>query len=212
MQTAPETEIEMDKQIRTQQLNEAFLQVCREILLESRDLISDYDKTHPGYLAKSLCSSLEQGIDELHSCREETEKGSLAYVQLSFLMSGQFSGEHLLKIDFYDKRLYADPWEIDCFWDYGFLFPREDERTQELIRRLRKKVVGIMDYQVYERLPTYRLGQMTLLWEVLEAIVQNDRIRSVLRAEDSSGSGIKVLYGVYMGGAQTLSTITKEQP
>lgn len=198
----------MDNQTRTQKLNTAFLQACREGLLKSRIYISDYYKKNTAYLTESLHSALEQGLEHVHIFQGQGKKDSLRYLQFSFLMSGQFSGEHLLKIDFYDHRFYVDPWDVDCFWDYQCLFPEQQKQINQILFHVRNEMKRLLDYELYERLPSFRLGQMQLLQELLYKILKEKRIMSLLSTE--ANPQIKVIYGTYMGDAQRMFTVQKE--
>lgn len=192
----------------TEKLNLFFKKVCREALLQDKAFIENYCIGSAGTVFDTLQAKLSEGICSLHLCQERGQKGRLAYLQFSFLMSGQYSGEHLLKIDFYDGRFYADPYEIDCFWDYGFLFPFQQQKITQIISAVRMEITALMDYEIYERLPAYRLGQMFLLQELLRKIQAEEKIMSLLRAE--ADPGIQVIYGAYMSEAQRLFTVNKE--
>lgn len=200
----------MDKIKNMDRLDAAFIKACREALLQDQAFIAGYCTEHAQAVSDSLYAALEEGIHALHSFKEDGLKGSLAYLQFSFLLSGIFSGEHLLKIDFYDDRFYADPFEIDCFWDYRFLLPYQQQRLEKIISDVRNEVVRVLDCDICERFPAYRLGQMQLLQEVVKCIQHDERISFLLLSE--ADPEIKVIYGVYMGDAQRLFTIKKEQP
>lgn len=192
-----------------EKLNVKFLQACRDALLQDQAYIADYCRGNFQNVIDSLCTALWEGILALHSLQERAGKGSLAYLQFSFLMSGTFSGEHLLKIDFYDGRFYSDPYEIDCFWDYSCLFPYENQRMAKIISDVRREAVHAMDCEMYERFPTYRLGQMLLLGDLLKRIQAEEKIMSMLRPK--ADPEIKVIYGGYMGAAQRLFTVKRVQ-
>lgn len=201
--------MEMVLRNNVEKLNAEFLQVCRDALLQDQAYITDYCRDNFQFVVNGLRNALLEGICALHDLQEHKRKGRLAYLQFSFLMSGIFSNEHLLKIDFYDDRFYEDPYEIDCYWDYSCLFPEQSQRQGKMISEVRRKVVKVMDYELHERFPTYRLGQMQLLLDLLKRIQAEEKIVSLLSTE--AEPEIKVIYGVYMGAAQMLFTVKKEQ-
>ena len=176
-----------------EKLNVEFLQACRDALLQDQVYIDNYCKDNFQIVVNGLWAALTDGIHALHGLQSKG-KGSLTYLQFSFLMSGTFSNEHLLKIDFYDDRFYGDPYEIDCYWDYSYLFLDQVQRMEKMISDVRRKIVKVMDYELSERLPIYRLGQMQLLLELLKRIQAEEKIVSLLSAE--ADLEIKVIYGV----------------
>lgn len=183
-------------------LNKVFMEVCTKLLLNNKQFISNYYIEHSDRLADCLIHTLEDGYQKVHDYQESGEKGELRYLKMSFLMSGQFSGENLVKVDFYDKRFYGDPYEIDCYWDYGELFPSQKTDIEEIACFMRKELIKVMDFEVEERLSTYWMGKMQLLQMVLMELLKKQGVRSVIAAE--AGFQVDVLYGAYLGSSQRL--------
>lgn len=192
---------------KTKSLDQIFLEACREVLFQNQTFLAEYCRNHAEMLSDDLYGVLRQAVRKLHGCQEKGEKGSLVYLQFSFLMSGLFSSENLLKIDFYDERFYADPCEIECYWDYSLLFPKQQEQIETMMACVRKGSIKVRDYEILERLPLYRLGQMRLLQNVMTELSGNEKILSLLAAEGE----IQVLYGTYMGEFRKLRSIKKER-
>lgn len=183
-------------------LNKTFVEICTKTLLKNKLYIFSYYNEHSERLADCFIYTLEEGYQQLHVYQEAGVKGDLRYLKISFLMSGQFSGENLLKIDFYDERFYGDPYEIDCYWDYGELFPLEKKEMEEIGCLMRKELIKVMDFEVEERLSAYWIGRMQLLQIVLMELLKKERVLSAILK--GAGSQIQVLYGAYLGSSQSL--------
>lgn len=190
---------------REEKLNSVFMEACAKVLTDHKSYLKSYYLNHSDQLADCLIQTIKKECQHIKLLQQMRKKGKLACLQLSFLMSGRFSNEHLLKIDFFDSRFYADPYDIDCFWDYGQLFPDEDKKLEEITFSVRKRMQKVMDYEIEERLLTYRLGQMQLLQPILKELLQKKDLYTSLSVE--AEKEISVLYGGYMGSFQRLCTL-----
>lgn len=103
-------------------------------------------------LEKYACYVIVDGLNELpnsESARLATQTVILAFQErpslkkqaiLSYLKAADKALCGADKIDFYDERFYEDPYEIDCYWDYGELFPSPRHQQQEFVEELRKRL------------------------------------------------------------------------
>lgn len=192
---------------RTSDLNKVFIEVCQECLLKDKTMMEEYYLLHIKELCEDLANTIKNGLEQLHSCQEKGLKGELCYLVISFLLSGVYSQESLLKLDFYDERYYRDPCDLDCYWDYSALFPSAIENKKKIIQRIKLKVTSVMDYEVEERMTSYRVGQSRLLEGIMKKMFQEESLKKTLALE--AEKEVRIMYGPYLAGGMMIGTIER---
>ena len=184
---------------RTEHLNHLFVEACKNCFQDEADRLSDWYLHHEAKLLESFMGTIINGLSELHSYQEQGLKGSLTYLQLSFLMNGIYSGENLLKLDFYDTRYYKDPYDFDCFWDFSMLFPNTKQHRTQIQQYMKTHIPRLMEYEVNERMNTYRMEQFSIMNQIIRLVFQEDRIQQLIANENDQD--IYVMFGTYLGEA-----------
>ena len=140
-----------------------------------------------------------QQAEEMIACGN---KQPISYIQLSYLLSGALLGEHLLKVDFYDYHYYGDMQEIDCFWDYGALFPQYEQELRFLEKELRQALPRISAYELQKAQTYYQVGNFMVLETILQDMMQ--KIKPEERLGGSSAVNGAVFYGAYLDQSEMI--------
>lgn len=126
----------------------------------------------------SFASTLAEGIRKTALLQSVYKKGKIQLVCFSFLLSGAISSEMLVKIDFYDKRLFGDTIDMDTFWDYRALFPHLREEAEILGKKCRKQFVRFTEYDTEELYLGFYSASFSILIEILTEIFEREGMQS----------------------------------
>ena len=149
---------------------------------------------------KSFIQAFQKAEKFLRDALDSQRKGKLKYVHFSYLLSGALSGEHLVKMDFYDGRYYRDVEETDCFWDCWELFPFYEEECRQMEADMKEKIVRVHSGE----LSRIRIGLTAMdylvLKSVMEILVHSESFLS--RILPYCGRTTALLYGAYLDEAE----------
>lgn len=189
------------------------MQLCEK---ESSRLVS-------GFL-KALSEAVKQA-----ACKEETSNDSVQYLLFSCLHSSIFLRKYLIRIDLMSQEFYHDEPLATSYWDVGDIYGLFERDISEFRRKMEGKVPRLkeyeMDYVRYAYAPYYHRMAKTFIKEMLEEIlleIENSRqevsdcglnaneSQKMLENTECKGQ-IRILFGEYMGEADRLFTVGKEQ-
>lgn len=195
----------MDQKTRSQEIDQIFNKQCQMCLEETKTELLEWYQHNSGLLLHGFIKTVEEGLIKLQIDQADMRKGELRYLQLSYLLSGVSMGADLLKLDFYDKRYYGDPFDFDCFWDYKILFPNTANHREIIRSKLKNEVIRMMDYELEERMAGYKKGQARILKGIIVNMFQEERLRDLFDLDHQHD--ISVMYGAYMGQSSPICTI-----
>lgn len=151
---------------------------------------------------ESFTRAFQKAEGFLKDAMDSQRKGKLKYVHFSYLLSGALSGEHLVKMDFYDNRYYRDVEETDCFWDCRDLFPFYEEECQHIEADMKSEIVRVHSGE----LSRIRIGLIAVdyltLQSVLKVLVMSESFLE--RILPYCGQSVQLLYGAYLDEAEVL--------
>ncbi len=185
---------------------EQFLD-CIRSCMERRSMCLEQDtwevyKKNEDAIVESFQEVLSMAIQQIGEMIASGSKQPISYIQLSYLLSGALLGEHLLKVDFYDCHYYGDLQEIDCFWDYGALFPQYEQELGVLERELRQAIPRISAYELQKAQTYYQVGNFMVLGTILQDMMQ--KIKPEERLGGSSAVNGAVFYGAYLDQSEMI--------
>ncbi len=185
---------------------EQFLDCIRRCM-EQRSMCLERDtwelyKNKENAIVESFQKVLGMAIQQTEEMIASGSKQPISYIQLSYLLSGALLGEHLLKVDFYDYHYYGDMQEIDCFWDYGALFPQYEQELGFLERELRQALPRISAYELQKAQTYYQVGNFMVLETILQDMMQ--KIKPEERLGNSSAVDGAVFYGAYLDQSEMI--------
>lgn len=134
-------------------------------------------ETEPA-IGLSFASTLAEGIRKTALLQSVYKKGKIQLVCFSFLLSGAISCEMLVKIDFYDERLFGDTIDTDTFWDYSALFPDLREEAEILGKKCRKQFIRFTEYDTEELYLGFYSASFSILMEILTEIFEKEGMQS----------------------------------
>lgn len=129
-------------------------------------------------IGQSFASTLAEGIRKTSLLQSVYKKGKIQLVCFSFLLSGAISGEMLVKMDFYDERLFGDIMDMDTFWDYHALFPHLREECEWVAKKCRKQFVRFTEYDTEELYLGFYSASFSILIEILTEIFEREGMQS----------------------------------
>ena len=185
---------------------EQFLD-CIRSCMERRSMCLEQDtwevyKKNKDAIVESFQEVLGMAIQQIGEMIASGSKQPVSYIQLSYLLSGALLGEHLLKVDFYDYHYYGDMQEIDCFWDYGALFPQYEQELRFLEKELRQALPRISAYELQKAQTYYQVGNFMVLETILQDMMQ--KIKPEERLGGSSAVNGAVFYGAYLDQSEMI--------
>lgn len=153
----------------------------------------------------SICQVFQKAEDFLESTIDSRKKGKLRYIHFSYLLSGALSGEHLVKIDFYDKQYYKDVEEANCFWDCMNLFPFYEEACKNAETDIKRGIARIQSGELSRIRIGFTACDYLTLKPVLKELVKGEKfIKSLLPYCEPP---VYILYGAYLDEAEILYQI-----
>ena len=185
---------------------EQFLD-CIRSCMERRSMCLEQDtwevyKKNKDAIVESFQEVLGMAMQQAEEMIACGSKQPISYIQLSYLLSGALLGEHLLKVDFYDYHYYGDMQEIDCFWDYGALFPQYEQELRFLEKELRQALPRISAYELQKAQTYYQVGNFMVLETILQDMMQ--KIKPEERLGGSSAVNGAVFYGAYLDQSEMI--------
>lgn len=153
---------------------------------------------------KALSLGTEKALERI----EQGEKGSVRYLHFSYLLSNALADEMLVKADYYDRRHFSDMEEIDCFWDYGLLFPDYREERKRLELRLMEQVTGLTAVERQRFRIYYQVCNFMELEAVIKRLMEREQARERLRP--CMDEDLSVYFGAYLDQAERIASLSTD--
>ena len=179
------------------------IRACME--KRSRHLETDVRKTYEEQkteILKSFQEVFQEGREQIRAMQEAHVKFPVCYIHLSYLLSGALTGESRLKIDFYDRRYFADLQEVDCFWDYRMLFPEYEQELYEMEAQLRQELPRLTACERQKAGIYFQTGNFIVLEPVLKALIAEPEIRACL--DGCLAPEVQIFYGAYLDQSERI--------
>lgn len=156
-------------------------------------------------ITASFEEALESGAGQALGMAKEGEKKAVRFIHFSYLYSGALSGETLIKVDYYDDTYFSDICDIDCYWDYGRLFPERMCELSNLEERLRLEIVRLTPYELQQARLYFHTLYFMVLEDILHKLVTGVKSEEIIRS--CSDCGVSVLYGAYLDQAKRIHKV-----
>lgn len=157
------------------------------------------------HLAASFLDALEKVLGR--KTAGEGEDGRVQYLIFSCLHSSIFLKKYLIQIELRGKEMYGSEPLAEACWDAGDIYGLFEKDIEELKELVRKKVPRIREYETdyirYAYAPYYHRMAKAFIKEMLEAVLEDWQVSPENRQEERE---IRILFGEYMGEADTLFT------
>lgn len=178
--------------IRQEMMEKDILDFAAQKLEKSITQITEYYKKNHRNITQGF---LEKVMHGLQQCQKDQKK--LGYISISVLESSLITKKYELQIAFCDKNLYADNLPIDEYWAPAFLYQNLESDIKEMEDLLRKRIIRLRPYEVYE----LSLKYATNFYVCNGFIIRNmapEIARLPIFHEISKESQVKILFGKYM--------------
>ena len=133
-------------------------------------------------------------------------KGPVRYLHFSYLLSNALTDEMLVKADYYDRRHFSDLEEIDCYWDYGLLFPRYVEERERLELFLMEQVAGLTAVERQRFRIYYQVCNFMELEAVIKRLMEREQARE--RLSPCMDGELSVYFGAYLDQAERIALLS----
>ncbi len=190
-----------------EEIREKLLNVGIRACMEERSRHLGED-TRKGYEEnkEEVKASFYKAVDavgrQVKELQEAGVKSAICYIHISYLLSGVLTGEHKTRIDFYDRRHFADLREAGGFWDYSMLFPEYKRELEEMEYRLRREVPRLTFCEVQRAKTYFQVGNFIVLEPILKELVREKRVRECL--DGYLAETVNVYYGAYLDQAELI--------
>lgn len=154
------------------------------------------------YIQDSFHSAVLDGIKAVSKLVEAQQKGALRYIHVSYLLNSAFTGEMLVRLDFYDNKYFMDHQDVECYWDYQCLFPGYAAAVQELETQLSEEVVRLSSYELQRARLYYQTCNFILLKDIIQEFVKTKRFKQII--ETCSEPQVSILFGAYLDQAELI--------
>jgi hypothetical protein len=186
---------------RTEQIFSIMKTLSANRFEQSKALIGAYIERHGGEVAAETVSAARSAFAQAVALQGRDAKGAARYLVVSHLYSSVSAGGYSVKLDVFDRRLYADPHEIDAYlsldWLHGFLSDDMSYFKEELVRRHITSIKGYELEQIrYRHLYRYHAAALELISEAMPVLLQLPEF-NLLEADPE----FEVLFGGYMDKA-----------
>lgn len=183
------------------------------------DALRDYERrTYPKtielfgakreWVEAGFVKTIEGVKKNLQQAISAGKKGKIKYIQLSYLLSGAFSEEMLIRLDFYDKGYYRDVEEMSSYWDCSSLFPDAKEEYIRLKEWLEKRIIRIQSSELSQLKLGLMIFNYKILHSILPKLVKAERVEGLLRL--CCENEAYVLYGAYLDQAEVIHQLGGE--
>lgn len=149
---------------------------------------------------------LEQAVQKT----KEDGGRKIQYLLFSYLHSSIFLKKYLIRIDLMGSEFYMEEPLATSYWDAGDIYSHFEKDITEMARKMAGRVPRLREYEVdyirYAYAPYYHRMAEELIREMMRGILESSR----KPYEDAGEESIKILFGEYMGEADILYNIGKE--
>ena len=185
---------------RSEQIFALIKPLSQDRFEQSQRLIEEHCEKHGNEIAAEVISTFISAFGQAADLQRDEEKGAAQYLLLSHLYSGVWTGGYSIKLDVFDKRLYADPHEVDAYlelnWLHGFLA----EDMAYFRKGLLKHIPSLKEYELeqirYRYVHYYHAVALTLISEIIPALLRLPEFEN-LKVEPE----FEILFGGYMDKA-----------
>ncbi len=164
-----------------------------------------------GFL-KALGKVMEQAV------RRGGEKSSdrIQYLLFSCLHSSIFLKKYLIRIDLMGQGLYNDAPLAVSYWDAEGIYSLFEKDIEEIRRKVGEKIPRLRGYEVddirYAYAPYYHRMAGTFIRQMLEEMLEDiPECGQKVQRNAEREKQVRILFGEYMGEADTLFTVEKER-
>lgn len=159
-----------------------------------------------GGFLKELAKIFEQAAKKL----KEDSHSKIKYLLFSYLHSSIFLKKYLIRIDLMGHEFYMEEPIATSYWDAGDIYSHFDHDIEEMAQKTAKRIPRLRGYEVdyirYAYAPYYHRMAEELIREIVGGILES----SHKAYEDEGEEHIKILFGEYMGEANLLYIVGKE--
>lgn len=186
---------------RTERIFTLMKQLSQNRFEQSQKLIEVYCETHGDEIAAEVISAVKKAFVQAADLQSAAKKGAARYLVLSHLYCGVFTGGYSIKLDVFDRCLYADPHVINVYltlnWLYDFLADDMAYFRKELVKQ---HITSLKEYELeqirYRYVYCYHAVALDLISESIPALVQMPEFNR-MNVEPE----FEVLFGGYMDKA-----------
>lgn len=178
-------------------LPEQFIKSSQKIVTSCEE--NSKDMVHQ--FLKAFIRAKEQAIIS----QNNNQKGKLSYILFSNLYSSIFLKRYLIRIDLMDDGFYSDTALATSYWDAEGIYYLFEEDVKVISEKIGRYFPRIREYEVdyirYAYMPYYHGMCKGFIQSMLTEALSEDEF---LPCKDRLENQVRILFGEYMGQADTL--------
>lgn len=159
-----------------------------------------------GGFLETFTNVMEQAAQKLKNDGER----KIHYFLFSYLHSSIFLKKYLIRIDLMGPEFYMEEPLATLYWDAEDIYSHFEQDIEDMARKVAERVPRLRGYEVdyirYAYAPYYHRMAEELIREIVGGILEC----SYKSYEDAGEDHIKILFGEYMGEADILYNVGKE--
>lgn len=196
------------EEVLREMLPEQFEKSSMEMVLLSEKRSSEIIE---GFL-KAMGKVMGQAV-----CRERKKSDEqMQYLLFSCLHSSIFLKRYLIRIDLMGQGLYNDAPLATSYWDAEDIYCLFEKDVEEVRRKVGKKLPRLREYEVddirYAYAPYYHRMAKAFIRQMMEEMLEGiQECGQKMQGNVESEKKISILFGEYMGEADTLFVLEKER-
>lgn len=156
---------------RMEQLTSLAAESLQKRFILDLDQIMNTLKDNAEQITLDLLNTLHCVFDQAGELQKAGAKGPLAYISFSMLQSNLLLGKFSFQVDAYDERFLLDDNETAFDWDFSLLLQNVKQDFETVGALLRKSIVRVQEYELYELKKSYQMNYYSVAVGVLQQIL-----------------------------------------
>lgn len=196
---------------RKDELQKTINQLLPQQFLKSRSRIVTSCEENSRNMVHQFLKAFIRAKEQAIISQDNNKKGRLAYILFSNLYSSMFLKRYLIRIDLMDGGFYSDTSPSTSYWDAADIYYLFEEDVKAVSENIEKYFPRIREYEVdyirYAYMPYYHRICKAFVQSILTEALSEE---GFLPCKDRLDSQVRILFGEYMGQADTLFILGEE--
>lgn len=191
---------------REEKINKHLACLLPDIFLDTCETIERYHEKNSQVIIKELTDSLKAAAGLAFESQKDKGKGRIKYLLFSHLHSGLRLGWKRIRIDLLDRRFYLDRTGSASYLELSGIYRFFDEDIQRIKKELIRQVPRLYEYELDHIRYVYGGYYHRIAGQFLKDILEGESFEALFSGVEAE-SGVKLLFGEYMGPACLLGAM-----
>jgi len=147
----------------------------------------------PKTCSTAFLEAIQALLEQVAIAREQTDKGPLRYICVSFLQSSLYTGNYQLRVDAYDERLFGDLSDTHVHWSPDFIFRYIHDDMAHFRKYIRGHVLRVYEVEIMTFFARYIQHYFHIAKEFIPELM-----KSIVPADIFGEQKLTVTFGGYM--------------